>query len=174
MGACATKPKGMKAESGEAPEELPAETKPDHVGDEKAKEIVVDDDKVDSKPRSLSNLFIDDQKEGNKEKTEGADPPEKQETNPPETEKQIDPLPEEKPSENNPPEPAVSDSVTENNTVISSEKLMETPNEENKEIDPKNEDKIKVEVTTENDVPPEKTESSEKPTETEKEVKVIN
>ena len=58
MGACATKPKDLKAESGDAPEELPAETKPDHVGDEKAKEIVVDDDKVDSKPPSLTDLFI--------------------------------------------------------------------------------------------------------------------
>ncbi|CAK9320269.1 unnamed protein product [Citrullus colocynthis] len=188
MGACATKPKVLKAEAGEAPapapepspEEVAAGTKPENDGDEKASEIV-HDEKVDSKSRSLSNLFTD-QKEGSKESKENEkaaaeDPSEKQETTAPETEKQvINPPPEEKRPESNPPEsePPVSDSVTENKTIISSEKLMETPNEPNKHNDPKIEDKIKVEITNENDPPLEKTESSEKPTETEKEVKVIS
>ncbi|XP_023543402.1 early nodulin-75-like [Cucurbita pepo subsp. pepo] len=180
MGACATKPKVLKADSGDAPAPAPApelsqektvpETKLENGSSDAQGTEIVDEDKVDSKPRCLSHLFND------QEKTAAADPSGKEEippetekkmnpppeekpseTIPPETEKKINPPTEKKPSETNPPEPEppVSDSVTENAEPIESN--------------------TKVEVSDENEPPPEKTESPEKPTETEEPViKVIS
>ena len=69
MGACATKPKVLKADSGDAPAPAPApelsqektvpETKLENGSSDAQGTEIVDEDKVDSKPRCLSHLFND-------------------------------------------------------------------------------------------------------------------